>query len=247
MLESGCRSMIDGRLDLVEHSMRADIERFQHEGWISISYGLLATTLFWAGRWVEAELAWREPIQREPPGVLQGGVQALLMTARAYRSTPGALESCRRSLATCRRVTRSTVSASGYKSPPSSKAFAILDRRDDVAGLYPIVRQGLEIGDIIAFGNLQLWQMLAGMAAGAGQQWTDAEDHFETALRQAHTLPHKIAQPEVRRWYAWMLLDRNQPGDMEKARTLLNEAIEMYSAIGMPKHVELTKRLLART
>ena len=72
--------------------MRADIERFQHEGWISISYGLLATTLFWAGRWVEAELAWREPIQREPPGVLQGGVQALLMTARAYRSTPGALD-----------------------------------------------------------------------------------------------------------------------------------------------------------
>ena len=239
--------MIDGRLDLVEHSMRADIERFQHEGWISISYGLLATTLFWAGRWVEAELAWREAIQREPPGVLQGGVQALLMTARAYRSTPGALDELQTIASDLPSGDAEHRIGVWIQIAALVEGFAILDRRDDVAGLYPIVRQGLEIGDIIAFGNLQLWQLLAGMAAGAGQQWTDAEDHFETALRQAHTLPHKIAQPEVRRWYAWMLLDRNQPGDMEKARTLLNEAIEMYSAIGMPKHVELTKRLLART
>ncbi len=94
----------------------------------------------------------------------------------------------------------------------------MLGGRHDVAGLYPIVSQSLETGNVITLSG-RLWPMLAGMAAGAGQQWTAAEDHFETALRQAHTLPHRIAQPEVRRWYAWMLLDRNQPGDAEKART----------------------------
>ena len=33
-----------------------------------------------------------------------------------------------------------------------------------------------------------------------------------------------------------MLLDRNAPGDRDKARTLLGEAIEMYQQIGMPRH-----------
>jgi hypothetical protein len=51
-VEDFCRLVIDGRLDLVEHSVRETIERFQHEGWIYTSYVLLATTLFWAGRWV---------------------------------------------------------------------------------------------------------------------------------------------------------------------------------------------------
>jgi hypothetical protein len=38
-----------------------------------------------------------------------------------------------------------------------------------------------------------------------------------------------------------MLLDRNAPGDREKARGLLTEAIEMYRRIGMPKHVEMAE------
>jgi len=36
----------------------------------------------------------------------------------------------------------------------------------------------------------------------------------------------------VRRWYACMLIERNAPGDKEKARELLNEAIAMYREIG---------------
>jgi hypothetical protein len=42
-----------------------------------------------------------------------------------------------------------------------------------------------------------------------------------------------------------MLLDRNRPGDREKARELLTEAIAMYRKIGMPKHVEVAEALLA--
>ena len=39
-----------------------------------------------------------------------------------------------------------------------------------------------------------------------------------------------------------MLLDRNEPGDREKARGLLTEAIDLY---GMPKHLEMAEELLA--
>ena len=245
--QSVCRLVIDGRLDLVEQSTREDIERFQHEGWIFGYHWVLATTLFLAGRWVEAERVWREAIHLEPPGLYsRGGAQALLMMTRAYQSTPGALDELQTIASDLPSGDAEHRQGVWVQIAALVEGFAILGRRDDVADLYPVVRQGLEIGDVIT-GIQRLWQMLAGMAAGAGQQWTAAEDHFETALRQAHTLPHKIAQPEVRRWYAWMLLDRNQPGDDEKARTLLNEAVEMYGAIGMPKHVELAKQLLART
>ena len=85
---------------------------------------------------------------------------------------------------------------------------------------------------------------VAGIAAACGQHWDAAQEHYETALTQAHDLPHKIAQPEVRRWYAQMLLDRNAPGDRDKARTLLGEAIDQYRTIGMPKHLAMAEGML---
>ena len=85
---------------------------------------------------------------------------------------------------------------------------------------------------------------LAGIAAAAGGRWTEAEEHFRTALRRAEEMPHIIEQPEARRFYARMLLDRNAPGDREHARQLLIEAIDMYRRIGMPKHVEMAERML---
>ena len=54
-----------------------------------------------------------------------------------------------------------------------------------------------------------------------------------------------LAQPETRRWYARMLIDRDAPGDRDKARELLTEAIEMYRRVGMPRHVEIAEALLA--
>lgn len=56
----------------------------------------------------------------------------------------------------------------------------------------------------------------------------------------------KIAQPEVRRWYAAMLIERHADDDRDKARTLLGEAIEMYRTIGMPKHLEMAEGMLQR-
>ena len=64
------------------------------------------------------------------------------------------------------------------------------------------------------------------------------------AMRQAHELLRKIEQPEMRRWYARMLIDRDGPGDRVKARALLTEAIDTYRRIGMPKHVEMAEALL---
>ena len=86
-------------------------------------------------------------------------------------------------------------------------------------------------------------QTIAGIAAAAARQWEAAEDHFQTALRQAESIPHRLEQAEIRRFHAMMLMDRAAQGDREKAQKLLREALESYTLIGMPRHIEMTQSL----
>ena len=124
------------------------------------------------------------------------------------------------------------------------EARALLGQADTAASLYPLVLEALDTGTVTGFLTMELLQTGAGIAAAAGGQWDAAEEHYRTALRQAEELPHKIAQPEVRRWYARMLLDRDAAGDQDRARELLGEAVGMYEQLGMPRHVEMAKEHL---
>ena len=83
-----------------------------------------------------------------------------------------------------------------------------------------------------------------GISAACGREWEVAEGHFRTALAEAHEIPYRTEQPEVRRWYAWMLLERDEPGDRERATELLNEAIPMFEELGMVGHAELARGML---
>ena len=86
---------------------------------------------------------------------------------------------------------------------------------------------------------------IAGMAAAAAREWEAAEDHFQTALQQADSVPHRLEQAEIRRFHAMMLMERSATGDREQARTLLGEAREIYEQIGMPRHIEIADALLS--
>ena len=105
----------------------------------------------------------------------------------------------------------------------------------------------IETGTVVSPHSHRLLQTIAGIAAASGGQWEQAEHHYQTALSQAHEIPFRSEQPEVRRWYAQMLLDLNAPGERDKARTLLGEAVAMYEQIGMPRHVEMAKERLKTT
>ncbi len=48
----------------------------------------------------------------------------------------------------------------------------------------------------------RLTETLAGLTASAGSQWETAEVHFERALRQTETMPHRLERPELLLW-AW--------------------------------------------
>ena len=92
---------------------------------------------------------------------------------------------------------------------------------------------------------MHLWHTIAGIAAFSRREWSLAQEHFETALRQAEDVPFRSEQAEGRRWYAQMLADRDTPGDRDKARTLLGEAADMYGTFGMPNHLEMVGKMSA--
>ena len=124
------------------------------------------------------------------------------------------------------------------------EGLAVLREREAATELYSLALEAIETGTVVSLWGLLL-QTVGGIAAAAGGQWEQAETHYQTALKQAHEIPFRSEQTEVCRWYAQMLLDRNTPGDRDKARTLLGEATAMYRMIGMPKHLEMVEKMSA--
>lgn len=121
----------------------------------------------------------------------------------------------------------------------------MLGEHDRAAELYPLVPELLQTGTVITSGSgLGLVEKTAGIAAAAGERWAAAEAHFERALKQAEAIPHRIDQADARRWWAWMLLDRDASGDRDRARRLLDQARSIFGDIGMPLHVTIVNELL---
>jgi hypothetical protein len=126
------------------------------------------------------------------------------------------------------------------------EALAILNEREASAELIPALNEAIATGDVLAlpWGH-RLLHTVAGMAAATGCRWADAEAHYLIALEQAEALPHRLEQPEARRWYARMLVARDSPGDRDRARRLLDEAIGMYRDLEMMMHVDMARTLLS--
>jgi tetratricopeptide (TPR) repeat protein len=83
-----------------------------------------------------------------------------------------------------------------------------------------------------------------GLLAATMGRWDDAVQHFEYALEVNARLDAKPYLAHTQEDYARMLIERNAPGDRDKAFRLLTEAIAMYREIGMPKHLEMAEALL---
>ena len=80
------------------------------------------------------------------------------------------------------------------------EGLAVLGERTEAAKLYRLVLERMKTGNIFRPADSRLLDTLAGIAAAAGGRWTEAEEHFRTALRRAEEMPHIIEQPEARRF-----------------------------------------------
>ena len=124
------------------------------------------------------------------------------------------------------------------------EGFVMLGEQSHAGQFYPLARELIDTGAVVFWPIFRFTYTVAGMAAAAAQHWEAAEDHFQTALDQAQAIPHCLEQAEIRRFHAMMLMDRARPGDRKRAQRLLSEAIQHYQKIGMPRHSELTQRLI---
>ena len=125
------------------------------------------------------------------------------------------------------------------------EGLVVLGEKLHAARLYPLVCELADTGAVALWPIFRFTHTVVGMAAAAAHRWEAAETHFQTALRQAETIPHRLEQAEIRRFHAMMLLDRAAPGDRPRARALLAEALESYQQIGMARHSELAQALLS--
>ena len=127
-----------------------------------------------------------------------------------------------------------------------TEGLFVLGDRDEPAGWHDLVVEARATGAVAtSYIDGRLLERVAGIAATAAEKWDAAEAHFLLALRQGDELPHQVERLETRRFYAQMLTERVGPGDMARARTLLDEAVEGYTTLRMPRHRDLAQAAVA--
>lgn len=212
------------------------------------SHASIAHALFCQGRWDDALPHAERARELEIDDSWAGASSTPLLLVHSYlgnvAATREALERARPRLPIAGRVNES---GTWEILPAAVEAFAVIGARAEAAALYGQAAQAAESSALIRYISRSLPHTTAGVAAACGGQWERAERHFVAGLRQAYELPHRIEQPELKRWFAWMLLARNAGGDRERARALLGEAARAYGELGMPRHVALAEDALNRT
>jgi len=216
--------------------------------WAVISEAQLCLLDFYRGDWAGALSHAQASCRSEPGSASEGLGTGPLFRQMAYAGDrTGALAFLNEK--------NSWMPGAGRKNPRGSwtvlasviEGLTMLGEQAQAANLYPLARDLLDTGAVTLWTISRFTQTVAGMAAAAAEEWEFAEDHFQTAMQQAKSLPNHLEQAEIRRFHAMMLLDRAAPGDREEAQTLLSEALETYVHIGMPRHFEITRTLLDRT
>jgi tetratricopeptide (TPR) repeat protein len=237
-------------IDGFEKRFAANLERNREAGliWLfSLDQGFIGRAQFWQGRWDQARESLREGTEFEFPGVFFGFTTGPLFLSTAYSGQrDAALTILQQVEGALPKPGQPNTAGAWVMLESVIEGLAVLGKWDEAARLYPVALESAVSGNRVYFDTAGVVQTGAGIAAMAGRQWEKAEEHFKVALGFAHEIPHKIAQPEVRRWYARMLIERDGPGDKEKARTLLTEAISMYREIGMPRHLDMAEKLMKR-
>jgi tetratricopeptide (TPR) repeat protein len=210
-----------------------------------LSEAQLSLVDFLRGNWANALLHAQASRRREPRSSIEGfGVGTFFRQLTYAGDRDGALAILDEQRALLPRGGQPNIAGSWLMLALVIEGLVILGEHSQGAQLYPIACELVGTGAVTLWGIFRFTQTIAGVAATAAHQWEAAEDHFQIAMQQAEAFPHRLEQAEIRRFHAMMLQDRGAPGDREKAQPLLREALESYTQIGMPRHIEIVRALL---
>ena len=103
--------------------------------------------------------------------------------------------------------------------------------RQALAALRPALQAILDAGYRVNF--WWIVESVVGLASTAVGEYDVAERQFESAIALGKQIGHRLALPYALDWYAFMLSQRGEVGDQERSYTLLAQAQEAYTAVGM--------------
>jgi tetratricopeptide (TPR) repeat protein/predicted Ser/Thr protein kinase len=128
--------------------------------------------------------------------------------------------------------------------------LALVGDREPCGMLYPLTvalaETGLVCDPYTAAVGPTTPQLVAAMAADAAGHADKAREHFETALRQARELPHRILQPTVLYWSGRSLADTSDVADQSRGRAMVEAALTDFRALEMVTHANLAEQFLRR-
>ena len=212
----------------------------------SVGHARLGLAAFWRGQWNDALVEFERASALETGGAAGGHIGRLLLIHAYLGHRDVALELIDRARPQFPTVGRPASARSWALAATAAEAYRVLGEPDEVGALYPTMSAlAATTGSVMRAWDFRLVATLEGMAAGCNGDWNAAEAHFEEALRQSRALPMLREEPEAHRFFAQMLLDRDEPGDRYRAATMLETAIEAYTSFGMPQHATLTRELVA--
>jgi class 3 adenylate cyclase/tetratricopeptide (TPR) repeat protein len=211
----------------------------------ALAHGWRGILQLWRGRLDGAAESFNEAILLEGPGAFSSA-QILPILVAAYRGGRDEVQPIYEKI------------SPGFPKPNEPVSFGTLTQilyavealylagmHDQAAHHYDRISEALNRGLAVRSYDLHPLQSLAGIAAAAAADWPKSQSHFEAALQMVDSKKEEqVQRPEVRRFYAQMLLTRNSDGDHAKAITLLKEAQASYQSLGMPLHKQLTSDLL---
>jgi tetratricopeptide (TPR) repeat protein len=125
-------------------------------------------------------------------------------------------------------------------------ALALAGERERVAVLYPLCAayaKAIVVSYLFGTGPGHS-QTVAGIAAHAAGLSDKSREHFETAIRQADELPHRLLQPTARFWYGRTLADHADPAERVRGRALIEAAAADFRLLEMVPYAELAERHL---
>jgi predicted ATPase len=216
--------------------------------WDVFSEGQLSLVHFLRGNWANALHHAQASSQLEAENFLRGAGVGTLFRQLAYAGDKtGASTMLCEKRPWLPRSGRPNTMGSWWMLVQVIEGLVMLGEQVQAGQFYPLARELVDTGAVVFWPIFRFTHTVAGMAAAAAHQWESAEHHFQAALQQAQSIPHRLEQAEIRRFHAMMLIDRAFPGDHERARTLLYEAMENYQHIGVPRHGEITQALLGNT
>ena len=192
-------TMLTGDLDEMDHHARRALDAHGRAGpWSFLGLMWLSIGRFYAGDWQHAEEYSRDAPRADLPAPTGQSERGWRFFLQAYRGERSWLDEYRRLRDTLFRDGRTPFQGDIIFAFASIEALATAGEREEAHRLLPVALGAIRDGCVV-IGN-QMAETVAGIGAACGAEWETAESHFESALQQAAEIPHRIGQPEARRW-----------------------------------------------